>query len=73
MATPRSHYSPEFKSKVALEALKEQQTLAEVGSCYGVHQFVPLDLASARDEGNTHQRQTDEETASYHTFRREAN
>jgi transposase-like protein len=37
MATQRHHYSPEFKAKVALEALKEQQTLAELGSCYGVH------------------------------------
>jgi putative transposase len=37
MATQRNNYSPEFKAKVALEALKEQQTLAELGSCYGVH------------------------------------
>jgi putative transposase len=37
MATQRNHYSAEFKAKVALEALKEQQTLAELGSSYGVH------------------------------------
>src|ERR1041385_4705447 len=37
MATQRNQYSPEFKAKVALEALKEQQTLAELGACYGVH------------------------------------
>src|SRR2546428_12574786 len=37
MATQRNNYSAEFKAKVALEALKEQQTLAELGSCYGVH------------------------------------
>jgi transposase-like protein len=37
MATPRNQYGPEFKVKVALEALKEQQTLAELGACYGVH------------------------------------
>src|SRR5438874_11723073 len=37
VGTQRSHYPPEFKAKVALEALKEQQTLAELGSCYGVH------------------------------------
>jgi putative transposase len=37
MATQRNHYSPEFKAKVALEALKEQQTLAELGASYGVH------------------------------------
>jgi hypothetical protein len=29
--------SAEFKPKVALEARKEQQTLAELGSAYGVH------------------------------------
>jgi transposase-like protein len=37
MATQRNHYSAEFKAKVALEALKEQQTLAELGATYGVH------------------------------------
>ena len=37
MATQRNHYGAEFKAKVALEALKEEQTLAELGACYGVH------------------------------------
>ena len=37
MATQRNQYSADFKAKVALEALKEQQTLSELGSCYGVH------------------------------------
>jgi transposase len=37
MATQRNHYSAEFKAKAALEALKEQQSLAELGACYGVH------------------------------------
>src|SRR5438105_15466713 len=37
MATQRNQYSGDFKAKVALEALKEQQTLSELGSCYGVH------------------------------------
>jgi transposase-like protein len=37
MATQRNYYSAEFKAKVGLEALKEQQTLAELASCYGVH------------------------------------
>jgi transposase-like protein len=37
MATQRNHYSAEFKAKVALEALKKQQTLAQLGSTYGVH------------------------------------
>src|SRR2546428_10098790 len=33
----RNNYPAEFKAKVALEAIKEQQTLAELGSSYGVH------------------------------------
>ena len=37
MATQRNQYSADFKAKVALEALKEQQTLSELGSCSGVH------------------------------------
>src|SRR5205807_9032384 len=37
MATQRNQYSADFKAKVALEALKEQQTLSELGSCYAVH------------------------------------
>ena len=36
MATQRNNSSAEFKAKVALEALKEQQTLAELGSGSGV-------------------------------------
>lgn len=43
MATQRNNYSPEFKAKVALEALKEQQTLAEVGASYGVHPTLVAD------------------------------
>lgn len=37
MAGQRKFYGAEFKAKVALEALKEQQTLAELGATYGVH------------------------------------
>jgi transposase len=37
MATQRKQYSAEFKAKVALEALKEQETLAELGSRFAVH------------------------------------
>ena len=37
MATPRKQYRPEFKAKVALEALKEQSTLAELASRFEVH------------------------------------
>ena len=33
----RKHYSPEFKAKVAMEAIQEQKTLAELASEYEVH------------------------------------
>jgi putative transposase len=33
----RKSYSAEFKSKVALEAIKEQKTLNEIASEYGVY------------------------------------
>lgn len=37
MSTQRKHYPPEFKARIALEALKEQKTLNQLGSEYGVH------------------------------------
>jgi transposase len=33
----RRRFSPEFKSRVALEALREQSTLSELASRFGVH------------------------------------
>lgn len=35
--TKRKRYSAEFKAKVALEAIKGEQTLSELGSRYGLH------------------------------------
>ncbi len=35
--TKRKRYSAEFKAKVALEAIKGEQTIQELGSRYGVH------------------------------------
>ena len=37
MPTQRNHYPADFKARVALEALKEQKTLNQVASEYGVH------------------------------------
>jgi transposase-like protein len=37
MGQQRRRHTAEFKAKVALEALKEQQTLNELASLYGVH------------------------------------
>ncbi|MGA0556357.1 transposase [Larkinella sp. VNQ87] len=37
MSTKRKQYSPNFKSKVALKALKEKQTLVELAKRFEVH------------------------------------
>ena len=33
----RKMHTPEFKAKVALEAIREEMTLAELSKQYGVH------------------------------------
>ena len=35
--TPRAHHNAAFKAKVALDAIREQQTVAELSRRYGVH------------------------------------
>jgi transposase len=35
--TKRKRYSADFKAKVALEAIKAEQTINELGSRYGLH------------------------------------
>ena len=37
MANKRKTHSPEFKTKVALSAIREEGTLAELSSRYGVN------------------------------------
>src|SRR5918999_2306970 len=37
MARQRNHYTADFKAKVALAAIKGQQTVHEIASTYGVH------------------------------------
>ena len=37
MTNKRSKHSPAFKAKVALMALREQETVAEIARRYGVH------------------------------------
>ncbi|WP_413848426.1 IS3 family transposase [Tateyamaria sp.] len=37
MMSKRKNYSPDFKAKVALEAIREEMTLAELSKKYGVH------------------------------------
>jgi transposase len=36
----RKHHSPEYKSQVALAAIREDATIAELSSRYGVHATV---------------------------------
>jgi transposase-like protein len=37
MARQRHHYTADFKAKVALAAIKGQQTVNELATIYGVH------------------------------------
>ena len=37
MSNKRKKYSPEFKAKVALAALKNEQTISELSQKFGVH------------------------------------
>lgn len=37
MTNTRKHHSPDFKAKVALAALREQETMPELSKRFGVH------------------------------------
>jgi hypothetical protein len=45
MTTTRKTYSPKFKARVAIEALRGEKTLSQLGSHYKVH---PMQIAKWR-------------------------
>jgi transposase-like protein len=45
MATTRKQYSPKFKARVAVEAIRGEKTLNQLGSQFGVH---PVQIAHWR-------------------------
>ena len=47
----RKNYSAKFKAKVALEAIKEEKTMAELSSKYSVHRAVIQRWKTAALEG----------------------
>ena len=49
--TKRKRYSAEFKAKVALEALKGEETAAQLASRYGVHPNQVTQWKSQAKEG----------------------
>ncbi len=47
----RKRYSADFKAKVALEAIKGEQTLAEIGARHGIHQVMVANWKKQAIEG----------------------
>jgi transposase len=45
MTTTRKQYSPQFKARVALEAIRGEKTLSQLGSQFKVH---PMQIAKWR-------------------------
>lgn len=45
MTTTRKQYSPQFKARVALEAIRGERTLSQLGSQFKVH---PMQIAKWR-------------------------
>ena len=68
MSNKRKRYNPEFKAKVALAALKNEETMSELAARFGVH---PTMIASWKrtlldgapdifDQGQKSRKQTEE-------------
>jgi transposase-like protein len=68
MSNKRKRYNPEFKAKVALAALKNEETMSELAARFGVH---PTMIASSKralldgapdifDKGQKSRKQTEE-------------
>ena len=47
----RKNHSPDFKAKVALEAIREEMTMAEMSKKYGVH-LLPAGVCKQTPRGN---------------------
>ena len=51
MSKKRTQYPPEFKAKVALAALRNEQTMAELAGHYGLHPAMITQWKKALVEG----------------------
>lgn len=75
MSSNRKKYSPEFKAKVALSAIRGEQTIAELSAHYQIHGSVIVkwksaltkNAASAFDSSNKPDNNQNNEIANLHS------